>query len=82
MSNSEDEQSDDKIDLFKSDVTNLLENSIGLGDFKIPYEVIFDLYKSDDKVKRLNSKISKELKKEIIFEYMSIFMFLNRCLLL
>ena len=69
LSNSEDEQSDDKIDLFKSDVTNLLENSIGLGDFKIPYEVIFDLYKSDDKVKRLNSKISKELKKEIIFEY-------------
>ena len=73
LSNSEDEQSDDKIDLFKSDVTNLLENSIGLGDFKIPYEVIFDLYKSDDKVKRLNSKISKELKKEIIFEYIKTF---------
>jgi CRISPR-associated endonuclease Csn1 len=73
LSNSEEEQSDDKIDLFKSDVINLLENSIGSGDFKIPYEVIFDLYKSDDKVKRLNSKISKELKKEIIFEYVKTF---------
>jgi len=68
LSNSEEEQSDDKIDLFKSDVLNLLEISIGSGDFKVPYEVIFDLYKSDDKVKRLNSKISKELKKEIVFE--------------
>lgn len=68
LSNSEDEQSDDKIDLFKSDVLNLLENSIGSGDFKVPYEVIVDLYKSDDKVKKLNSKISKELKKEVILE--------------
>jgi CRISPR-associated endonuclease Csn1 len=68
LSNSEEEQSDDKIDLFKSDVLNLLENSIGSGDFKVPYEVIFDLYKSDDKVKKLNSKISKELKKEVILE--------------
>lgn len=66
LSNSEDDQSDDKIDLFKSDVLNLLENSIGSGDFKVPYVVIFNLYKSDDKVKRLNSKISKELKKEIL----------------
>lgn len=68
LSNSEEEQSDDKIDLFKSDVLNLLENSIGSGDFKVPYEVIVDLYKSDDKVKKLNSKISKELKKEPILE--------------
>lgn len=68
LSNSEEEQSDDKIDLFKSDVINLLENSIGSGDFKIPYEVIFDLYKSDDKVKRLNTKINKELKKEPLLE--------------
>jgi CRISPR-associated endonuclease Csn1 len=68
LSNSEEDQSDDKIDLFKSDVINLLENSVGSGDFKVPYEVIFDLYKSDDKVKKLNSKISKELKKELIFE--------------
>ena len=73
LSNSEEEQSDDKIDLFKSDVLNLLENSIGSGDFKIPYEVIFDLYKSDDKVKRLNSKISKELKKEIVFDNIKVF---------
>lgn len=68
LSNSEEEQSDDKIDLFKSDVINLLENSTGSGDFKVPYEVIFDLYKSDDKVKKLNSKIGKELKKELVFE--------------
>lgn len=73
LSNSEDEQSDDKIDLFKSDVLNLLENSIGSGDFKVPYEVIFELYKSHDKVKKLNSKISKELKKEAILENIKLF---------
>lgn len=68
LSNSEEEQSDDKIDLFKSDVINLLENSTGSGDFKVPYEVIFELYKSDDKVKKLNSKISKVLKTEGLLE--------------
>lgn len=68
LSNSEEEQSDDKIDLFKSDVINLLENSNGSGDFKVPYEVIFELYKSDDKVKKLNSKISKVLKTEGLLE--------------
>jgi len=68
LSNSEDEQSDDKIDLFKTDVVNLLENCTGSGDFKQPYDVIFNLYKSDDKVKRLNSKISKVLKNEQILE--------------
>lgn len=73
LSNSEEEQSDDKIDLFKSDVINLLENSTGTGDFKVPYEVLFDLYKSDDKVKKLNSKIGKELKKEIVFENIKLF---------
>lgn len=73
LSNSEDEQSDDKIDLFKSDVLNLSENSIGSGDFKVPYEVIFELYKSDDKVKKLNSKISKVLKTEELLEKIKLF---------
>ncbi|WP_026715502.1 type II CRISPR RNA-guided endonuclease Cas9 [Flavobacterium daejeonense] len=68
LSNSEEEQSDDKIDLFKTDVKKLLENCSGSGDFKEPYEVIFNLYKSDDKVKRLNSKIAKVLKIEQLIE--------------
>ena len=68
LSNSEDDQSDDKIDLFKTDVIKLLESCSGSGDFKVPYEVIFNLYKSDDKVKKLNSKISKVLKTEQILE--------------
>ncbi|MDR6969492.1 CRISPR-associated endonuclease Csn1 [Flavobacterium arsenatis] len=73
LSNSEDEQSDDKIDLFKTDVNKLLENCSGSGDFKVPYEVIFNLYKSDDKVKKLNSKISKVLKTEPLLENIKIF---------
>lgn len=73
LSNSEEEQSEDKIDLFKADVINLLENSTGSGDFKVPYEVIFDLYKSDDKVKKLNSKISKVLKTEELLDKIKFF---------
>jgi CRISPR-associated endonuclease Csn1 len=73
LSNSEEEQSDDKIDLFKTDVIKLLENCTGSGDFKVPYEVIFNLYKSDDKVKKLNSKISKVLKNELLLENIKAF---------
>lgn len=73
LSNSEEEQSDDKIDLFKTDVIKLLDNCTGSGDFKEPYEVIFNLYKSDDKVKKLNSKISKVLKTEQLLENIKIF---------
>lgn len=73
LSNSEEEQSDDKIDLFKTDVIKLLENCIGSGDFKVPYEVIFNLYKSDDKVKKLNSKISKVLKNEPLLDNIKTF---------
>lgn len=73
LSNSEEEQSDDKIDLFKTDVIKLLENCTGSGDFKVPYEVIFNLYKSDDKVKKLNSKISKVLKNEPLLENIKAF---------
>jgi CRISPR-associated endonuclease Csn1 len=68
LSNSEDEQSDDKIDLFKSAILNLLENSFDSVAFKTGLEVIFDQYKSDVNVKRLNTKIIKELKNEILFE--------------
>lgn len=73
LSNSEDEQSEDKIDLFKTDVIKLLENCTGSGDFKVPYEVIFNLYKSDDKVKKLNSKIIKVLKTESLLEKIKTF---------
>ena len=68
LSNSEEEQSDDKIDLFKSAILNLLENASDSVSFKTGLEVIFDQYKSDTKVKSLNAKIGKELKKEIVFE--------------
>lgn len=68
LSNSEEEQSDDKIDLFKSAILNLIENTFDSVSFKTGLEVIFDQYKSDVKVKSLNTKIGKELKKEIVFE--------------
>lgn len=68
LSNAEEEQSDDKIDLFKSAVLNLLENTFDSVSFKTGLEVIFDQYKSDVKVKGLNTKIVKELKKELVFE--------------
>lgn len=68
LSNSEEEQSDDKIDLFKSSILNLLENTFDSVSFKTGLEVVFDQYKSDAKVKSLNAKIGKELKKEIVFE--------------
>ncbi|WP_157206217.1 type II CRISPR RNA-guided endonuclease Cas9 [Mariniflexile maritimum] len=68
LSNSEEEQSDDKIDLFKSGVLNLLEKVANSVSFKEELEVIFDQYKNDKKVKSLNNVINKELKKEIVFE--------------
>ncbi len=68
LSNSEDEQSDDKIEMFKADVFNLLESSTEILSFSTALEVIFDLYKGDVKVKKVYSKIKKELKKELEFE--------------
>lgn len=68
LSNSEDEQSDDKIDLFKSAVLNLLETATNSLSFKTGLDVIFDQYKNEKKVKSLNNSIGKELKKEIGFE--------------
>ena len=47
---------------------NLLENTFDSVSFKTGLEVIFDQYKSDVKVKGLNTKIVKELKKELVFE--------------
>jgi len=73
LSNSEEEQTDDKLDLFKIEVTNLLSESNNIGDFIETYNVIFDSRKSDDKVKKLGNKISRELKKEIEFEKIKTF---------
>lgn len=73
LSNSEEEQSEDKIDLFKTDVLNLLESSFDSGSFLAPFEVIFDLNKGDDKVKKVYSKIKKELKNEIEFDKVKTF---------
>ena len=54
--------------MFKADVFNLLESSTEILSFSTALEVIFDLYKGDVKVKKVYSKIKKELKKELEFE--------------
>jgi CRISPR-associated endonuclease Csn1 len=68
LSNSEDEQSEDKLELFKNEVTKLLEEVENSATFKAPFEVVLDNRKADKKVKSLGSKITRELKKEIKFE--------------
>ncbi len=68
LSNGDDEQSEDKLDLFKAEVTKLLEETNDSGAFKEPFQVLFDNRKSDKKVTTLGNKITKELKNEIEFE--------------
>lgn len=69
FSNSEEEeQTEDKLELFKTEVKKLLEETFDSVAFAEPFTVIFDSRKSDNKVKKLGSKISRELKNEIEFE--------------
>ncbi|WP_218599072.1 type II CRISPR RNA-guided endonuclease Cas9 [Polaribacter sp. NJDZ03] len=68
LSNSDEEQTEDKLELFKIEVIKLLEEVNDSGAFKDPFDVILNSRKSDKKVKTLGSKINRELKKEIEFK--------------
>ncbi|MEW4922764.1 type II CRISPR RNA-guided endonuclease Cas9 [Algibacter sp. 2305UL17-15] len=68
LSNSDEEQTEDKLELFKNEITKLIDEVDNSAAFKEPFEVILDSRKSDKKVKSIGSKISRELKKEIEFE--------------
>jgi CRISPR-associated endonuclease Csn1 len=68
LSNSDEEQTEDKLELFKNEITKLLNEVNDSVAFKEPFEVILDSRKSDKKVKTLGFKITKELKKQIEFE--------------
>ena len=68
LSNGEEEQSEDKLDLFKTEVTKLLEEINDSGAFKEPFQVLFDNRKGDKDVVKLGNKIFKELKNKIEFE--------------
>lgn len=73
ISNGDDEQTEDKLDLFKVEVSKLLEETNDSGAFKEPFQVLFDNRKGDKKVKTLGNKIFKKLKKEIEFDKIKTF---------
>ena len=73
LSNSDEEQTEDKLDLFKNDINNLLIESSDNYVFTEPFNVILDLYKGDKKVKTLGNKINKQLKIESSFEKIKTF---------
>ncbi len=69
LSNSEDDQqTEDKLELFKLEVTKLLDETTNIVSFIEPFNVILDSRKSDKKVETLGKKISKVFKTEIEFE--------------
>ncbi|HEY9219941.1 MAG TPA: HNH endonuclease domain-containing protein [Lutibacter sp.] len=68
LSNGDEEQTEDKLDLFKTEVSKLLEETNDAGAFIEPFQVLFENRKADKKVITLGNKIQKELKKEIEFE--------------
>lgn len=68
ISNSEDESTDDKLELFKDSIKllveeNLHEETFIYSDFIDAYQVIADSFKNDDKAKRLSNKIRKFIDK-------------------
>nr|WP_319265715.1 type II CRISPR RNA-guided endonuclease Cas9 [uncultured Draconibacterium sp.] len=67
-SNSEDEQTDDKIEQFKVAVCKLLEEHSSCIAFFQPFTVIHDLYKSDKKADSISKKIKKILSKDSSFD--------------
>lgn len=74
LSNSEDDQqSEDKLELFKIEVTKLLEETPNTVSFVEPFKVILDSRKSDKKVETLGKKILKLFNTEIEFEKIKIF---------
>lgn len=64
LSNGEDEQSEDKLELFKNELTKLLEEANTINEFREPYKVIFENRNGDKKVKTIDKKINGWLKKE------------------
>ncbi|CAG0999905.1 MAG: hypothetical protein HND27_05990 [Bacteroidetes bacterium] len=64
LSNGEDEQSDDKLELFKNELTKLLEEVNTINEFREPYKVIFENRNTDKKVKTIDKKINAWIKKE------------------
>jgi len=73
LSNGEEEQSEDKLELFKSEVVKLLDEHIRIDDFKEPFQVIFESRKGDEKVKKLGKKINKKIEKEKEFDKLKAF---------
>lgn len=67
-SNSEEEQTDDKIEQFKSAISKLLEEHATCAAFWQPFTVIHDLYKSDKKADGISKRIKKLLAKDSSFE--------------
>jgi CRISPR-associated endonuclease Csn1 len=68
LSNAEDEQTEDNLEIFKIQIRNILETVNDVASFIEPFNVVFDLFKKDIKVKTLGNKILKEIKKNTVFE--------------
>lgn len=64
LSNGDEEQSEDKLELFKNELTKLLEEVNTINEFREPYKVIFENRNADKKVKTIDKKINGWLKKE------------------
>ena len=71
----DEEQTEDKVELFKTTVNKLIEESSSCAVFREPFLVVLDTFKSDKKVERLGKKILQKLKKEGSFEVVSEFIF-------
>lgn len=67
-SNSEEEQTDDKIEQFKAAVNKLLDEHSSCIAFYQPFLVIHDLYKSDKRADRIAKRIKKTLSKDSSFD--------------
>lgn len=74
-SNSEEEQTDDKIEQFKSAITKLLEEHATCAAFYQPFTVIHDLYKSDKKADGISKRIKKILSKDSSFDNLKDFIY-------
>ncbi|MCZ4317401.1 hypothetical protein O4H26_00180 [Aequorivita viscosa] len=73
LSNAEEEQTEDNLEIFKNQIRNLVETTEDVVSFIEPFKVSLDLFKSDKKVKVLGNRILKETKKEVAFENIKIF---------
>ena len=76
LSNSEDEQTDDSLELFKTAVLALSEEQSTCLSFKESFLVIADQYKGDKKVKALTTKIKAQLRKNV--DYSKLLIFINQ----